>query len=124
MKTFNTREEILQDAINYYWGNNERRCYHQGACRYTPTETSEGCAIGRLVDQITARKLAEKNHTIHNSNDTFDMLPTWLKNMGREFLETLQFSHDMEWFTRKSVVTITDKMTPLVDMTKITFPEA
>lgn len=123
MKEFKTKEEVLQDAIDYYWGKPERRCYKAGACRYTPTETSEGCAIGRLVDIEIAESLADTNHTIKNSDIAFEKLPTWLKDMGRGFLVSLQFTHDTGWLADKKVDDVIEKMSSYVDMTKITFPE-
>lgn len=122
MKQFKTREEILQDAINYYWGKPERKCVDdtKGNCQYMPSMTSEGCAIGRLLPEDIVDKLPpdagvyDERVWIH--------LPEWLKAMGQEFLKDLQILHDLSKFALKYERDVTDRMEIHVDMGKIVFP--
>lgn len=51
---------ILQDTVNYYEKNPDRRCVSSTGCRYdskTLGLEGEGCAIGRLVTEETREKL-------------------------------------------------------------------
>lgn len=122
MKQFQTREELLQDAINYYWGRPERRCVdNSGSCVYSPTETSEGCAIGRLLPLDISERL--NDGTGVSDSSIFNELPEWLQDMGVDFLQALQIIHDLEYFVYKSVGDISLYMKKWVDLTKITFPE-
>lgn len=116
---FKTREEVLQDAINYFWGKPERKCVnHNGICLYTPVGESEGCAIGRLIPIEIAKKL----HCAVYEIDTFNLLPSWLKDMGQPFLIELQGCHDMGIFVNMEKELVVRHMDAYVDMEKITFP--
>jgi hypothetical protein len=124
MKQFNTRKEVLQDAINYYWGKPERKCENSRICTYIPVhQNTEGCAIGRLVDEETQHKLQENTSSI-NSNTQFKILPQWLQNMGQDFLYQLQILHDFGFFAKKNVEQVTERMVGFsIDMSEIKFPE-
>lgn len=120
MKQFNTREELLQDAINYYWGNAERLCVDgEGKCQYIPSKTSEGCAIGRLLPLDITESLV---NTAVTDNRVFNALPTWLQDMGVEFLSKLQECHDFKAFRDKDGDEVYNRMCGHVDMDKIVFP--
>lgn len=49
---------ILDDMLSYF--TNETRCLLGGDCQYEGTETSEGCAIGRLLTDGSAKYLDGK----------------------------------------------------------------
>ena len=116
---FKTREEVLQDAIDYFWGKPERKCVnHDGICSYTPIGESEGCAIGRLIPIEIAKKLRYAVYEI----GTFNLLPSWLKDMGYQFLVELQRCHDMSAFADMKKKRVARHMSAYVDMGKITFP--
>ena len=121
-KEFKTREEVLQDSINYFWGRPERRCVNIYGCSYTPSRESEGCAIGRLVELEVAEKLAKTNDPI-NKPKQMNLLPKWLGDMGVEFLDCLQTLHDMNAFEKKDIDYVQTLVAAYVDMGKITFPE-
>jgi hypothetical protein len=123
-KQFETREALLQDALDYYWGKPERQCLVKGydtMCSYTPSETSEGCAIGRLVELDVAEKLQETNSTINGS--LFPLLPEWLQAMGHNFLYALQTCHDKGHFKHKAEETIRRYLGVYVNFSQIKFPE-
>jgi hypothetical protein len=120
MKQFETREELLQDAINYYWGKPERRCVDElGNCIYPPTDTSEGCAIGRLLPLDLAERLGLDGV---EDDIIFCSLPEWLQNMGKRFLVNLQCCHDFSTFSSMHMDGVYYSMQSHVDMTKIVFP--
>lgn len=123
-KQFETREALLQDALDYYWGKPERQCLMKGSdilCSYTPSETSEGCAIGRLVELDVAEKLQETNSSINDI--LFPLLPEWLQAMGHNFLYALQKCHDKGLFKDKDKETIENRLGGYVDFSQIKFPE-
>ena len=123
-KQFETREALLQDALDYYWGKPERRCLMKGSeifCSYIPSETSEGCAIGRLVELDVAEKLQKTNHSINGS--LFVLLPEWLQAMGMDFLYALQKCHDKGFFKDKDKDRIKSLLGGYLDLSKIKFPE-
>lgn len=121
MKKFETREALLQDAIDYYWGKPERKCVDEsGNCKYTPSPTSEGCAIGRLLPKDIAETLPY-DAGVYDSR-VWDSLPEWLKAMGQEFLKDLQILHDISKFALKYERDIVDRMESHVDFSKIVFP--
>jgi hypothetical protein len=123
-KQFETREALLQDALDYYWGKPKHQCLMKGSemlCSYTPSETSEGCAIGRLVELDVAEKLQEINHAINEH--LFGLLPEWLQAMGMNFLYALQKCHDKGFFVNKDKDRIKHRLCEYLDLSKIKFPE-
>jgi hypothetical protein len=121
---FETREELVQDAINYYWGKPERQCFVKGSttmCSYLPSETSEGCAIGRLVELEVAKKLEKENKAL--DEDSFNLLPQWLKKMGQGFLMNIQMIHDEKILANKNKETVIENLENYVDFDLIKFPE-
>lgn len=124
-KQFETREALLQDALDYYWGKPERQCLMKGStniCSYVASDTSEGCAIGRLVDESTAKELQETNESLEAFYQ-FNLLPDWLKNMGGQFLRRIQVLHDSQHFAKKDKEEIIFQLNPHIDFSKIKFPE-
>lgn len=123
-KQFETREALLQDAIDYYWGKPEHQCLIEGSptvCSYIPSKTSEGCAIGRLVELDVAEKLQETNESINDS--LFALLPEWLQAMGFDFICALQKCHDNNIFKDKEKMVLEHRLGKYVDLSQIKFPE-
>lgn len=123
-KQFETREALLQDALDYYWGKPKRQCLMKGSdvlCSYTPSETSEGCAIGRLVELEVAEKLQDFNLAINER--LFALLPEWLQAMGMDFLYALQKCHDKGFFKDKDKDRIKYRLGEYLDFFQINFPE-
>lgn len=123
MKTFSTREEVLQDTINYYWGRPERKCVQFGMCKYIPIGESEGCAVGRLVSTEIAEELNEDGRSI-SFDKQFNLLPEWMKEMGQTFWIALQEMHDKGHLTQSRLDGIGDIIFAMkeIDISKITFP--
>ncbi len=97
-----TEKELLLDTIGHYTSNN--RCRSKGKCRYSPITlglegTSEGCAIGRLLDPDLARQIDEKEGaiTIEELVETKYSLPDWMKQMSPAFLSRIQGLHDSDF---------------------------
>jgi hypothetical protein len=121
-KTFKTKEEFLQDNLNYFWGKPERLSLNYlNECVYTPEGESEGCAIGRHI----SLKLAKKLDNIGGASNftAFNLLPKWMQKLEQDFLVAMQDLHDFQFFTDKNKEGILEKMKPFVDMSKIVFPE-
>ena len=120
MKQFETREALLQDAIDYFWGKPERKCVNYfGACIYTPSETSEGCAIGRLLPLDLAERLGFDGVS---DDEVFYSLPIWLQDMGQDFLTALQICHDKGMFADVDENDLCSRMDEHVNLDKIVFP--
>lgn len=126
MKAFKTREELLQNTIDYYWGLPERQCIDSsGTCMYSAIGTSDGCAIGRHIDPILSAKLDELNHTdttIGNPH-VFDSLPIWLQKFGKDFLVELQHLHDLDFLSNCNDEAVYTCMKPWVNFDLIKFPK-
>lgn len=88
-----TRLEFLQSTINHYNSKN-RAVNENGSCCYTPTATSDGCAIGRWLDKKTLDSIC--NTVI--VRDIEEKLPVWMFNLGLDFLTEIQTLHDMDDF--------------------------
>jgi len=132
LKEFKTREEFLQDTINYYWGRPDRTCgieepHYKGLiCQYAPVHNNtEGCAIGRVLPLELCKELDENNDPV-TAHNVFKALPKWMQDLGNDFLGSIQLCHDLRVFEMK------DKQRTMsyfaanrerVDFTKITFPD-
>jgi hypothetical protein len=122
-KKFKTREEFLQDNLNYFWGKPERQCKDGKGCFYSPKRESEGCAIGRHLSLKLANKLDAAEDTEVANDDIFNYLPKWMQALGQDFLVGIQELHDSEVFVEKREIRVNSYMNSFVDMSKITFPE-
>lgn len=122
LKQFSTRIDLLNDAIAYYWGKPERLCVNEhGYCQYHPSDTSEGCAIGRLLPEDIVDKLPSDSGVYDVK--VWDYLPDWLKNMGQEFLKDLQILHDTGGFSQLRRDDVITRMGVHVDVDAIIFPD-
>ena len=115
------RIDVLNDAIQYYWGKPERRCVSiNGGCQYKPSETSEGCAVGRLLPLDVAESLQQDGEV--SDNRVFSLLPSNVQDLGQDFLQGLQVLHDSEYFTKCNRDCICTVMSQFVDENQIIFP--
>jgi hypothetical protein len=125
-KSFKTREEVLQDTLNYFWGKPERKCEDEssGSCVYSPNGESEGCAVGRYLSLKLANELDGTPFTVGVSNaQVFKKLPKWMQALGQPFWVEMQILHDNSYFALKDKWFVTNHLGKYVDMSKITFPE-
>jgi hypothetical protein len=124
-KSFKTREEVLQDTLNYFWGKPERKCKDEnsGSCVYRPIGESEGCAVGRHLSLKLANELDGGPFMGVGNAKVFKKLPKWMQALGQPFWVVMQFLHDNSYFALKDKWLVTSHMGKYVDMSKITFPE-
>lgn len=102
MKKFETKEEFLLDALEYYTKDSRRRCTSRGACTYSPTNSakngiSEGCIIGRHLsrkNQLLADNIGEDTNIKHILETHSTLIPLWIRNFGGDFLLDCQLLHD------------------------------
>lgn len=120
MKKFENKIDLLNDTIDYFWGRPERQCVSGGSCQYAATETSEGCAIGRLLPPSYAATLPQNVGVINDK--VFDLLPLWLQAFGQEFLSRLQDLHDGNFLVERNKENLYIKMHNHVDFGQIVFP--
>lgn len=103
------RAIILQDTVQYYSQDPEgRRCKNDYSCNYSPKtigkeETSEGCAVGRLLSP-KLREYLDKEYEGKggvSNDDLFSKLPQEVQDLGQEFLSRLQGLHDTDryWYS-------------------------
>jgi hypothetical protein len=117
-------QNMLQAVIDQFAPNpKERRSVNinKRVCMYNPPKDkpeSIGCAIGMFLGTKTAKKL-DKSLDCDSSIEYLiqeypEILPTWIKRMNAEFLDSLQRLHDNEnnWkdkgFTKLGILTIKD----------------
>lgn len=97
MQRSETRQELLDNTVNYF--NSKNRAYDRGrdACKYR-VKHGVGCAIGREISSKLARELdcGGAEGTAVNNKRVFSELPKRLQNMGKAFLSRIQRLHDGE----------------------------
>lgn len=107
------RLELLEDTVKYYSVSPvDRRCTDGGTCNYHPAtlgmqETSEGCAVGRLLSRRMAARFdsyGEKSVT-----ELFVDLPKKLQKYGGAFLQNLQSFHDTDHYWNSKGLSVTGK---------------
>lgn len=92
-----TREEFLLDTIKYYSEDTSRRCATESRCTYSPktlNKNSEGCAIGRWLDEELQLELDALGAVPVQNKKVFDKLPKWMQSMETYFLQHIQDLHD------------------------------
>lgn len=100
-----TREEFLLDTIKYYSEDTSRRCVLNGKCTYSPKTlniNSDGCAIGRWLDEELKLELDAIGTVPVQNEKVFDKLPEWMQGMGRCFLHDVQKLHDINNYWNES----------------------
>ena len=123
-EVFNTKEEVVQEAIDYYWNKPERRCLDENMhCVYYPSGQSDGCAIGRYIDTELAENLDESLTVC--SPLVLAMLPKWLTEMdndGTGFLLSLQKCHDLDYFRDSQLGNFKSRLEEHVNIESLKFP--
>lgn len=115
-----TKLKLLNETIEYYWGIPERKCMNSlERCQYSATETSEGCAIGRLIPHDLSQKLDLKAATVA---EIFEELPLEIQEYGLSFLTALQDAHDGNTFVKRDKLRILYLFQDQVDIGQIVFP--
>lgn len=93
----NTRQELLDNTIQYFNLTN-RAVDYRGFCFYVhPSNKDQRCAIGRELSEKKALKLLNTEMPVPNKK-VFNILPDRLKNMGVSFLKEIQILHDNELY--------------------------
>lgn len=97
------RAKVLQETIQYYSQDPQgRRCEDNRNCFYSPKtigkeDTSEGCAVGRLLPPKLREKLDRDYSGVGVSYDElFKTLPQEIQDLGQMFLVNLQDLHDID----------------------------
>ena len=95
-KPMNKQEIIDWERQNRNSTNRGTKSY---GCIYSPTESSPGCAVGRLIaDKVLCDQLDEEGYKGINTSIrcVFDKLPLEIQDLGKRFLAELQRWHDNE----------------------------
>ncbi len=90
------RKVFSEDLVNFYNANNRSFSTQKHSCFYAPAHAeTPGCAIGRCLPVKLARRLDKLNYgtSIHAVMNQAT-LPTWLTEMGIDFLAACQNLHD------------------------------
>jgi len=91
------RLRVLEETVEYYSHPLRRAVDGDGQCRYI-TPDGGRCAIGRLVDEGTARILEDVEGDGLGYGvcvpRIFSKLPAHVKALGKDFLRQLQSLHD------------------------------
>lgn len=105
---------FLEDTVNFY--NSENRVLaHNGACIYSSTVKSPGCAIGRHLSKDLARDFDVQKIMFNDRTDDlfveyFEKLPTEIKELGDVFLGEIQALHDGGFNWNKDGISETGKI--------------
>jgi hypothetical protein len=85
---------FLDDTAAHYNLNN--RSVDENVCLYTPKDQtkSDGCAIGRHLDEKTRKLLIDKDLNSSYVGKILEYLPLWMEEMGEKFLRGVQNLHD------------------------------
>jgi len=92
------RLALIEETITHYTLKNrgEIKTSIGSKCIYSPTPTSEGCAIGRLIADKEVCKAMDVLAGCVNDPKLESLLPTEIKELGVDFLLALQRLHDGE----------------------------
>lgn len=90
------RLEFLEDTIRHYNLHNRSADDNAQSCFYYPINSkSEGCAIGR---RIKDKELCKELDSLYNPgvmhDEAFNKLPQELRELGQQFLVSIQDLHD------------------------------
>lgn len=113
IKAFPTRSErrkfYIDDVVAHYNSNN-RALQEMSTfrCQYSPTPTSDGCAIGRRLSEETLALIAPANMAVV-ARGVFIKLPTWMQQLGQDFLSAVQSLHDQGSYWDENGITESGK---------------
>ena len=88
------KRKFLEYTVNFYNLTNRRFDDREGVCKYNACETSPGCAIGRWPEKGSGFPFHMKGYIERESISS--KLPAWMKEMGIDFLQSVQHLHDDE----------------------------
>jgi hypothetical protein len=90
--------QFLTETIEHYSPSPYTlRCTTEtGICKYQPTETSRGCAIGRHLPLYLAQEFDTYANASVSTCKIFDQLPQNLKELTQQFLTMVQNLHDVK----------------------------
>lgn len=93
IKRSRTKEELLENTINFY--NTSNRAIDNYECVYR-SKDGKACAIGREISDKTASNIifASGNYLGVSSDLVYDMLPKRLRNLSKSYLIDIQKLHD------------------------------
>ena len=90
--------KFLNDTVAHYRLDNRSTSVGGMRCLYLAKDDStEGCAIGRHLPKDLAMRMDDRlfgNPGDWNNEILFNELPSWMKEMGRNFLIEIQSLHD------------------------------
>ncbi len=87
------RKELLDETASHF--NSTNRSVEKGVSISVCIYSGVGCAIGRKIeDKELCKKLDWQIESAVSSDNTFQMLPENLKELGQDFLTELQNLHD------------------------------
>lgn len=97
--------EFLNETVEFYT-HNERCVDNSSVCKYYMNGKA-GCAIGRKIDDIDLKKSLDSESmpggTGVSNSLIFELLPDYLKELGQDFLSSVQWLHDCHafWINRR-----------------------
>lgn len=123
-----TREEFLLDTIKYYSEDTSRRCVSEDKCTYSPKTlniNSDGCAIGRWLDEELKLELDALGTVPVQNEKVFDKLPKWMQDMEKYFLHRVQDLHDMDNYWNESGLSQLgkEKVNEIIEHYNLNIPE-
>ena len=86
------RGKLLDETIARFNLNN--RSFNGSICTYAPTDKSDGCAVGRLISDKTICEELDKHGINADNKRVLEALPTEIRELGGDFLRSLQQLHD------------------------------
>lgn len=95
--------KVLQETLEYYKQDPQaKRCKEGKTCAYSPytvgkQDTSEGCAVGRLLTPELQQRLDKENEG-DIVELVFHKLPEEVQSLGLDFLLYLQYFHDSDLY--------------------------
>jgi len=94
------QEEMLNDTINHFNSSNRSKVEGKTGCTYLPAHSnSQGCAIGRLIeDKALCKEFDSFGVSGVGNEKVFEKLPLELKYLGQNFLNRVQQLHDWGHF--------------------------
>lgn len=98
------KELFLLEGLTYFCKNpSKNRCEVAGSCRYSKTSLSEGCFIGRHLDDDLCKKIDPYgiqvcgilSDSINPDVSFYNLIPKWINKENKDFLSSCQNLHDL-----------------------------
>lgn len=101
------RTKFLEDFLEYYQGHAKtRRNIYNNRGRWTPIPTSKGCAISRYLPLELSKFIDSQGLNSVNHDLVFNLLPNEIKELGQDFLLSMQVLHDTDEFWDGDILSI------------------